>query len=85
MYLKLCSSSKDFQEGAEGIPSNVLANRLRKLVANGLLEKRLYQEHPQRYEYHLTDAGKGLLPIVQSMAVWAAGHVEGVEIPSLPA
>ena len=73
--------NKDFQSAAEGIPSNILADRLRRLVERGLAEKRLYQEHPPRYEYHLTDAGAGLLKVVGAMASWAAEHVDGVRKP----
>lgn len=39
------------------IGRNILARRLAKLVDQGVLERRLYQEHPARYEYHLTDKG----------------------------
>ncbi|MCB1908682.1 MAG: helix-turn-helix transcriptional regulator [Rhodocyclaceae bacterium] len=77
--------NKDFQEGAEGIPSNILADRLRRLVADGLVSRRRYQEHPPRYEYHLTEAGAALLPIVRAMALWACEHVAGVHMPPLPA
>ena len=73
--------NKDFQQAGESIPSNILANRLKWLVANGLLEKRLYQQHPPRYEYHLSSAGKALLPILQAMAVWAKDNLAGVQIP----
>lgn len=73
--------NKDFQEAAEKIPSNILANRLKRLVEVGLVEKRLYQQHPPRYAYHLTKAGKGLLPVIRAMAIWAQGHLDGVKIP----
>ena len=73
--------NKDFQEADEGIPSNILANRLKLLVEHGLLEKRLYEERPPRYEYHLTKAGEGLLPVVRAMARWGADNIRGVEIP----
>lgn len=73
--------NKEFQEAGEGIPSNILADRLRRLVDSGLVEKRRYQAHPPRYEYHLTEAGEGLLPVIRSMADWAAEQVRGVEIP----
>ena len=73
--------NKDFQDGAEGIPSNVLASRLKHLVEIGLLEKRLYEPHPPRYEYHLTTAGKDLVPIVKALAGWSAAHVEGIRVP----
>lgn len=73
--------NKDFQQGREGIPSNVLASRLKTMVENGLLLKRRYQEHPPRYEYHLTKAGERLLPVVREMARWAASSVEGISLP----
>lgn len=72
---------KDFQEAGEKIPTNILANRLKLLVNNGLMEKRLYQNNPARYEYYLTDAGNGLLPVIKSMAVWAEKHINGIKIP----
>lgn len=73
--------NKDFQDAVEGIPTNILANRLKLLVDNGLIEKRPYQDNPLRYEYHLTDAGKGLLPVLKSLAVWSENHVKGIKIP----
>ena len=73
--------NKDFQEAGEGIPTNILANRLKQLVEQGLLEKRLYQERPPRFEYHLTHSGRELLPIVRAMAAWGAANIDGVEIP----
>ena len=72
--------NKDFQNAGEKIPTNILANRLTSLVKNGLVEKHLYQDKPPRFEYHLTDAGKGLLPVIQSMAVWADSYIDGVSI-----
>lgn len=73
--------NKDFQQAGEGIPSNILANRLKSLVAYGLLQKRLYQNHPPRYEYHLTAAGRDTIPVMKAMAAWAKTHVAGVSIP----
>lgn len=73
--------NKDFQEAVEKIPTNILADRLKLLVKNGLLEKRLYQNNPPRYEYYLTDAGEGLLPVIKSMAVWAEKYINGIKIP----
>ncbi len=73
--------NKAIQEGDESIPSNILANRLKQLVEQGIIEKRLYQERPPRYEYHLTKSGRELLPIIKSMATWGAAHVDGAKIP----
>ena len=75
--------NKDFQDAGEGIPTNILADRLKLLVKHGIVEKRPYQDNPPRYEYHLTDAGKDLLPVIKSMAMWAEGHIQGIKIPEL--
>ena len=75
--------NKDFQDADEGIPSNILASRLKQLVEQGILEKRLYQERPPRYEYHLTKSGKALLPIVRAMAKWGAANFDSVRIPAM--
>jgi DNA-binding HxlR family transcriptional regulator len=53
-----------------GAPRDILTARLRRLEAEGVLEKRLYQEHPPRYEYHLTPAGKALRPLLLMLALW---------------
>jgi DNA-binding HxlR family transcriptional regulator len=73
--------NKDFQTASEGIPSNILADRLKRMTTYGLLEKRRYQEHPPRYEYHLTRQGEALLPVVRELAKWSADNLTGVRIP----
>jgi DNA-binding HxlR family transcriptional regulator len=59
----------DFQHRL-GIARNVLANRLERLVENEILERRLYSEHPPRYEYRLTDRGRDLYPVIFSLLRW---------------
>jgi DNA-binding HxlR family transcriptional regulator len=58
-----------------GIARNVLAARLRHLVDGGILEKRLYQPHPPRYEYHLTPRGIDLYPVIVSLMQWGDRYV----------
>jgi DNA-binding HxlR family transcriptional regulator len=53
-----------------GAPRDILTSRLRRLEREGVLEKRLYQQRPPRYEYHLTEAGDELRPILLSLAQW---------------
>jgi DNA-binding HxlR family transcriptional regulator len=53
-----------------GAPRDILTSRLRRLESEGVLEKRLYQERPQRFEYRLTEAGEELRPILLSLAAW---------------
>jgi DNA-binding HxlR family transcriptional regulator len=61
-----------FQElaGFTGAPRDVLSGRLRRLEELGILERRLYSERPERYEYHLTEAGRQLRPIVLALKEW---------------
>jgi DNA-binding HxlR family transcriptional regulator len=53
-----------------GIARNILARRLRALVAAGILEKRPYAERPVRYEYRLTQKGRALFPVLITMMEW---------------
>jgi DNA-binding HxlR family transcriptional regulator len=53
-----------------GIARSVLTARLRKLTEQGVLERRAYSEHPPRYEYHLTEKGRALYPVIVSMLQW---------------
>ena len=73
--------NKDFQSASEAIPSNILADRLKRMNAYGLLEKRLYQDRPPRYEYHLTRQGRELLPLLRELALWSEKNLAGVRIP----
>jgi len=50
----------EFQKSLEGIPINILAERLKRLQAAGIIEKSQYQERPVRYAYQLTAKGSDL-------------------------
>ncbi|WP_313134946.1 winged helix-turn-helix transcriptional regulator [Anaerocolumna sp.] len=67
---------KEMQEGLEGIPSNLLSERLKCLETDGLITTRLYQNHPPRYEYLLTDSGKDLGDIFYSIIMWGEKHLK---------
>ena len=56
---------------ALGVATNILADRLSRLVLQGVLEKRPYQTAPLRYEYRLTEAGRAMYPIFLAMHGWA--------------
>jgi DNA-binding HxlR family transcriptional regulator len=53
-----------------GIARNVLQSRLAGLVEQGVLERRLYQERPPRYEYRLTEKGLDLWPTIVALMQW---------------
>lgn len=59
----------DFQSRL-GISRSVLARTLKSLVEEGILERRLYQERPDRYEYLLTESGRDLYPVFLAMKTW---------------
>lgn len=53
-----------------GIARNILADRLDGLVDQGILERRAYQERPERFEYRLTDKGRELYPVILALKRW---------------
>ncbi|MGP0100730.1 MAG: winged helix-turn-helix transcriptional regulator [Solirubrobacteraceae bacterium] len=57
-----------------GIARNVLQARLTRLLDHGVLEKRLYQEHPPRCEYRLTEKGLDLWPTIVALMQWGDRH-----------
>jgi DNA-binding HxlR family transcriptional regulator len=66
-----------------GAPRDTLAARLRTLVASGILERRQYSEHPARYEYRLTEAGRDLYPVIVTLMRWGDKHLAGEDGPPL--
>jgi DNA-binding HxlR family transcriptional regulator len=67
--------------GYTGASRDILADRLRKLEAAGVIERRLYSEHPPRHEYHLTEAGRELFPVMLALHQW--GDKWAVDTPAL--
>jgi len=61
---------QDFQESLTGVAPNTLSARLKDLEANGLISRRPYSERPPRLEYHLTDKGRSLGPILKALREW---------------
>jgi DNA-binding HxlR family transcriptional regulator len=53
-----------------GAPTDRLAARLKALVDAGVLERREYQQTPPRADYHLTEAGADLVPVLLSLLEW---------------
>ncbi|ARO87516.1 transcriptional regulator [Nitrosospira lacus] len=72
-YLELISSP-------EKIASNILADRLKKLEAAGLITRRAYQQKPARYEYFLTDKGESLWPVLAAIISWSQEHYPGTQL-----
>ena len=53
-----------------GVAKNILSDRLNTLVAGGILERKLYSEHPPRYEYRLTRKGVDLWGVLVELMRW---------------
>jgi DNA-binding HxlR family transcriptional regulator len=66
-----------------GAPRDTLAARLRSLVGAGILERRQYSEHPARYEYRLTQAGRELYPVILTLMRWGDEHLAGHDGPPM--
>jgi DNA-binding HxlR family transcriptional regulator len=64
-------------KGREGITTNILADRLKRLEAAGVLQRNAYQDRPPRYEYVLTSKGKDLFEVLRALIQWGAKHTKG--------
>jgi DNA-binding HxlR family transcriptional regulator len=60
----------EFLASPERITTSVLTTRLGMLERAGIVEKRVYQTRPRRHDYHLTESGRHLLPVLQAMCIW---------------
>lgn len=59
-----------------GISQKVLTQQLRELVADGIASRRPTGSVPAPVEYSLTDYGRSLLPLVESIRLWGRAHIE---------
>jgi DNA-binding HxlR family transcriptional regulator len=67
----------EFMTSPEHIPTNILAERLKRLERAGLIATTPYSEHPLRVDYHLTERGRALAPVVDAIAVWGLEQFPG--------
>jgi DNA-binding HxlR family transcriptional regulator len=64
----------------EAIPTNILAERLRRMEAAGLIVAKPYQERPLRHAYELTEKGRELGEVLAALARWGKRHIAGTRI-----
>ena len=76
MMLLGSNTYKEFLESHEGIATNILADRLRKLMEYGIIESRADPSDGRKLIYRLTKKGIDLAPVLTEMVLWAAGHEE---------
>lgn len=78
----MCGKSqfKEFATAPEKIATNILTDRLHRLVKHGLVEKYApSQSLAGRDAYRLTKKGESLLPVLESMKAWGLQHIPGTE------
>ena len=73
---------EDFQRSL-GVARNVLTERLNRLVEEGILRRRRYQQRPARYEYRLTRKGVDLWPVMMTTMKWGDRYLYPGEKPRL--
>lgn len=65
----------EFQVSLQGIPTNLLGDRLKQLEEHGIVERRFYSEHPPRAEYVLTEKGRSLDPVLGAISEWGTRYL----------
>lgn len=78
------STYGQFLESPEGIPTNILADRLKRLEQFGIVARSVYQERPVRHAYALTAAGKQLGPVLRALADWGLENIPGTRKQIVP-
>ena len=61
---------QDLIDSLQGCAPNTLSARLTSLEEHGLIERRLYEQHPPRMEYVLTDKGREVRPVLKALKAW---------------
>ena len=72
------SSFGQFRDSTEKIASNILTNRLDKLVSNGIFTKNKNVDNGLKYDYELTELGIKLEPVLLSIGNWGYKNIDGV-------
>ena len=80
LFLKK-KSFNEFWESPEGIATNILTERLKRLEEFGIIGKRPYKKNPVRYEYILTRRGEDLRSLLMEMIRWGNTHITGTIVP----
>ena len=73
----------EFLASPEGIPTNILADRLKRLEQHGIIDKTPYQQSPVRYAYRLTSKGQQLSPVINAIIEWGLDNIPGTKVEML--
>jgi DNA-binding HxlR family transcriptional regulator len=69
------SRFNELLEASPGMSTKILSERLKLLEAHGLVERRVYSQHPLRAEYALTERGMTLEPVLNAIGEWGRRHL----------
>ena len=69
------SRFSEFLRSCPGLPPKLLSGRLKRLEEAGLVERSIYSEHPLRAEYHLTEKGRSVFPVLRAIGEWGLAHM----------
>ena len=70
----------ELQSSLVRISPNTLSARLKTLEEHGIIARRIYEEHPPRAEYALTEKGNELRPVLRTLRAWGEKHIKGVKV-----
>lgn len=71
---------KDFRQSKEGIATNILSDRLKRLEQAGVVTSKVFEQLKTQKEYALTPKGKDLIPVLVDMMLWSAKYSDDVEL-----
>ena len=71
----------EFLDSKEGIATNILTERLKRLEEFGIISKKPYTTSPLRYQYTLTPRGRDLKGVLLELVRWGNLHIEGTFVP----
>jgi DNA-binding HxlR family transcriptional regulator len=83
LLLRGKSHYREFLAAEEGIATNILADRLARLEAAGLIERTSDDPHTGKQAYYATPKGKDLIPLLLEMMVWSAKHDPRATVPAI--
>jgi len=69
----------ELADSPERIPTNILADRLKRLEEAGIIVRSAYQDRPARYAYTLSEKGKDLGELLLALVRWGKKHIPGVK------
>lgn len=70
---------QEFLSSPEGIATNILANRLKRLQDHDIVVRKSYQHNPKRYEYFLTNKGDSLKIVLKALSSWGLKNFPGTK------